>query len=94
MKTIVKSLIRIAAFSLVLCITAGLASAADGQSEGKLVGRGVKLWGHYCGYCHKAVPGTAYDRLEWKTVMLHMRVRANLPAADSEAILAFLRSSH
>ncbi len=94
MKKIVTSFIRAGALLLVLCITCGPLFAADGATDKQMFRKGAKLWGHYCNYCHKARPGTDFDRIQWKTLMFHMRVRANLPAQDAEAILVYLRSTH
>jgi len=80
---------------VLLIILAFSALAVESEStETQLFLRGAKLWGVYCGLCHKARAGGEFNRLEWDTLMLHMRVRANLPAADAEAIRVYLRSSH
>ena len=82
--------------ALILLLASGLSTVAA-QSEPadtQLFLKGAKLWGAYCGLCHNARPGSEFNRLEWDTLLLHMRVRANLPAEDAEALRVFLRSSH
>jgi len=80
---------------VLLIILAFSALAVESEStETQLFLRGAKLWGVYCGLCHNARSGSEFNRLEWDTLMLHMRVRANLPAADAEAIRVYMRSSH
>jgi mono/diheme cytochrome c family protein len=80
--------------ALVVISGAGAVRAADSASEKQLFRTGAKLWPHYCAYCHKPRPASEFDPERWKLVMMHMRVRANLPAQDAEAILTFLRDSH
>jgi hypothetical protein len=69
-------------------------AAENEVADTQLFLKGAKLWGAYCGLCHNARAGSEFNRLEWDTLLLHMRVRANLPPEDAEAIRAFLRSSH
>jgi mono/diheme cytochrome c family protein len=75
---------------LALCAVAAESEPADTQ----LFLKGAKLWGAYCGLCHNARAGGEFNRLEWDTLLLHMRVRANLPPEDAEALRVFLRASH
>ena len=56
--------------------------------------KGPTLWSQNCGHCHNARSPNAYSDAQWEVVMLHMRVRANLTAAEHEQILAFLKSAH
>jgi hypothetical protein len=84
----------IAALGLLLVLKFSIVAAESEPTETQLFLRGAKLWGAYCGLCHNARAGSEFNRLEWDTLLLHMRVRANLPAADAEALRVFLRSSH
>ena len=76
------------------------ATAAEEASQQKaaaseqraLVRKGAREWSAYCGSCHNARPPGERSPAEWDTIMLHMRVRANLPAGDAQALLAYLRS--
>lgn len=88
---------RMRSFSKAVALGAMLAAAtvarADDDSERKaLVRRGARLWSPYCGACHNARPAAERSPGEWDTLMMHMRVRANLPAADSRALLEFLKA--
>jgi mono/diheme cytochrome c family protein len=67
------------------------ARAADRDSRA-LFREGSKLWPHTCGTCHRARPGSERSPGEWDTVMMHMRVVANLPEPQTQAILAYLRA--
>jgi hypothetical protein len=79
---------------LLLALAFSTTAAESEPTEAQLFLKGAKLWGTYCGLCHNARAGSEFNRLEWDTLLLHMRVRANLPAEDAEAIRVFLRSSH
>jgi len=71
-----------------------LASSARGEDADSraLFRQGSKLWPQTCGTCHNARPGGERSRAEWDTVMMHMRVVANLPEAHAKAILAYLKA--
>lgn len=88
----------LAGMLLALSISGGLAARSLGAEEKDekarkaLVRQGAREWSAYCSGCHNARPPSERSPGEWDTIMLHMRVRANLPAQDAEALLAFLRS--
>jgi hypothetical protein len=83
---------------LALVVSGGLARRSIGADEKDekarkaLVRQGARQWSAYCGGCHNARPPSERSPSEWDTIMFHMRVRANLPAQDAEALLAFLKS--
>ena len=52
---------------------------------------GAELYAINCNRCHPERYPTEYNAAEWKTLMLHMRIRANLPAAHAKAILKYLQ---
>ena len=55
---------------------------------------GARLWSQTCARCHNSrSPETLSDQ-QWKTVMRHMRVHAYVTAAESRAILEFLKSAN
>ena len=80
-------------FGMVLGVLTGPVSAED-EAPGRkaLVRQGAREWSAYCGSCHNARPPSERSPAEWDTIMLHMRVRANLPARDAQALLEFLKS--
>jgi hypothetical protein len=68
------------------------------QSEKKSVKKPVKkklsgaeLYAINCNRCHPERYATEFTPAQWKTIMLEMRVRANLPANEAKAILKFLQ---
>ena len=44
-----------------------------------------------CNRCHPERYATEFTAAQWKTIMVHMRVRANLPAAQAKLILKYLQ---
>jgi mono/diheme cytochrome c family protein len=52
---------------------------------------GAELYAINCGRCHPERYATEWTAAQWKTIMLHMRVRANLPADQAKAILKYLQ---
>jgi mono/diheme cytochrome c family protein len=76
-----------------LAISATVAVANDTPSDEKALFReGAELWPNYCGNCHKARPSGERSPAEWDTIMLHMRVVANIPGENARAIQTYLRS--
>ncbi len=52
---------------------------------------GADLYAIHCNRCHPERYATERSPAQWKTIMLHMRVRANLPANDAKAVLKYLQ---
>ncbi len=52
---------------------------------------GAELYQVHCSRCHAERYATERTAKEWKTLMLHMRVRANLPAGQAKAVLKYLQ---
>ena len=52
---------------------------------------GAELYAINCARCHPERYATEFTSAQWQTIMLHMRVRANLPAAQAKEILKFLK---
>jgi hypothetical protein len=52
---------------------------------------GVELYQANCNRCHAERYPTEFTSAQWKTIMIHMRVRANLPAAQASEIIKYLQ---
>jgi mono/diheme cytochrome c family protein len=52
---------------------------------------GAELYAIHCNRCHAERYPTEWTSAQWKTLMLHMRVRANLPAAQAKTIVKYLQ---
>jgi len=54
---------------------------------------GAELYSMHCNRCHPERYPTERTAAQWKTIVLHMRVRANLPAEHARAILKYLQDN-
>lgn len=52
---------------------------------------GVELYAMHCNRCHPERDPDEFNQQQWQTLMLHMQVRANLPAAQARLILKYLQ---
>lgn len=52
---------------------------------------GVELYAIHCNRCHPERYPVEFNEGQWKTLMLHMKVRANLPAEQAREILKYLQ---
>jgi len=55
---------------------------------------GSQLWGENCIRCHNAPSSSEYSGVQWETIGLHMRTRANLTDAETKKIVDFLKSGN
>jgi mono/diheme cytochrome c family protein len=51
---------------------------------------GQQLYAIHCSRCHAERYPTEWTPAHWRTVMMHMRVRANLPVQQAKEILKYL----
>ncbi len=54
---------------------------------------GAELYSIHCNRCHPERYPTERTGAQWKTIMLHMRVRANLPAEHARRLLQYLQEN-
>jgi hypothetical protein len=54
---------------------------------------GATLYAINCSRCHQERYPTEFTSANWKTIMMHMRVRANLPAQQAAEILKYLQEN-
>jgi cytochrome c5 len=52
---------------------------------------GAELYALHCNRCHPERYATERTADQWKTILLHMRTRANLPAEQAKTILQYLQ---
>jgi mono/diheme cytochrome c family protein len=69
-----------------------IARAADTAPAKKKL-TGAELYAINCNRCHSERYPTERTKVEWKTIMTHMRVRANLPPAQAKEILKYLQEN-
>lgn len=53
---------------------------------------GAELWAMNCSRCHTARSPGEFTAAQWQTILRHMRVRANLPAAQAREVQKFLEA--
>jgi hypothetical protein len=51
---------------------------------------GAELWTLNCNRCHMARNPAEFTAAQWRTIIRHMRVRANLPAAQVRELQKYL----
>jgi hypothetical protein len=54
---------------------------------------GAELYSMHCNRCHPERYPTERTAAQWKTIMLHMQVRANIPVGQSRLILKYLQDN-
>jgi hypothetical protein len=54
---------------------------------------GAELYSIHCNRCHPERYPTERTAAQWKTIMLHMQVRANIPVQQSKLILKYLQDN-
>jgi cytochrome c5 len=54
---------------------------------------GAELYSIHCNRCHAERYPTERTAAQWKTIMLHMQVRANIPVKQSKLILQYLQEN-
>lgn len=55
---------------------------------------GMQLWGENCIRCHNAPSSAEYGALQWETIGMHMKLRANLTDDETNKIVTFLKSGN
>jgi cytochrome c5 len=55
---------------------------------------GAELYTIHCNRCHAERYPTERTDAQWKTIMLHMQTRAQLPGKDAKAILKYLQENN
>jgi mono/diheme cytochrome c family protein len=65
---------------------------SDKKAETKTTKKltGAELYAVHCNRCHAERYPTEFTSAQWKTIVMEMRVRANLPASQAKAILKYL----
>lgn len=54
---------------------------------------GAELYSIHCNRCHQERYPTERTGAQWKTIMLHMQVRANIPVRHAKLILQYLQEN-
>ena len=89
-----RRLIRAAVAVLALVALGGLiavAQADDTKPAAPKTLTGAELYAVNCNRCHPERYPTEFNSAQWQTIMIHMRVRANLPAKQAKEILKYMK---
>jgi mono/diheme cytochrome c family protein len=71
-------------------VYAGPPPPPEKPAESSTTLSGATLYAINCSRCHSERYATEFTVANWRNVMIHMRVRANLPAAQAREILKYL----
>src|SRR5271169_6458631 len=71
--------------------TAPVAIAKPIKKAAKKKLTGAELYQINCNRCHAERYPTEFNPAQWKSIVTHMRVRANIPAAQARDILKYLQ---
>jgi len=77
----------------VLCVMGADTNAPVAKTAEKKMLTGAELYSMHCNRCHPERYPTERTAAQWKTILLHMRVRANLPAEQARTILKYLQEN-
>ena len=83
-----------AIMAVIYAVSLSCAAGADAAVEKKKTRKkltGSELYAVHCSRCHPERYATERTEGEWKTLAMHMRVRANLPAGQVKTILKYLQ---
>ena len=68
--------------------------SASAQGDPGRFARGAKAWANNCASCHNLRPASDLRDDQWRVVVAHMRVRADLTGQEARDILRFLQESN
>lgn len=83
--------------ALLLTTLVGVAHAgttATLQNDPGRFARGAKAWADNCASCHNLRPARDLRDDQWRVVIAHMRVRADLTGQEAQDILRFLQETN
>ena len=94
----------LALIAIAVCLFSNGLVAKDGAKRGKAASpskkaekkpekklSGAELYAVHCNRCHAERYATERTEAQWKTILLHMRTRATLPAEQAREILKYLQ---
>lgn len=79
---------------LCLALLSGVSQAADNSLLGGDAASGAQQWANNCSRCHNMRDAKEFTDDTWRSIILHMRVRAGLTGKQSRDILAFMQASN
>lgn len=92
MKTYKIFVLVLIAAGVMLALT--IVSCSTEQSAAYKNRVGAQIWGETCIRCHNTPSPASYNDTDWETIGLHMKVRANLTAEQSNKVFEFIKSAN
>ena len=83
-------------FIIAISVTALALVASSCTSQREIAARksGAELWAQNCIRCHNIPSPPSYTDVQWETIGLHMRERANMTDEQIKKIVAFLQTAN
>jgi len=69
-------------------------TSATTQVDSGQFARGAKAWANNCASCHNLRPASDLRDDQWRVVVAHMRIRADLTGQEARDVLKFLQESN
>ena len=85
------------AVNIIMAITCGFSTFVLADSENTKpvkVLDGEQLYAINCSRCHTERYPTERTDAQWKTILMHMQVRANLPPEQARKILKYMKENN
>jgi hypothetical protein len=103
LQTVLKPVVVSAALAVPALLLAAGCASENAPNEQKPAGQiaaaapkklsGAELYSMNCNRCHQERYPTERTAAQWRTILLHMRVRANLPDEQARVILQYLQDN-
>ncbi len=89
-----KKLLVIGTMIISLSSIVFLTGSCSSQRELAAQKSGAQLWADNCLRCHNLPSPAAYNDVEWETIGLHMKERANMTTEQIEKIVSFIQTAN
>lgn len=90
--------IAMVALFLAGCENAGPSTAPATEGGGAVQASasktGAELWAENCNRCHNYRPPPSFSDAQWETVVMHMRLRADLTGEERKKITEFMKTAN
>jgi cytochrome c1 len=88
-----KKLLIIIGVVSVAAVSANIISGCK-ASQAVAAKSGATLWGENCVRCHNTPSPTDFGDVQWETIGMHMKLRANLTDEEQKKVVEFLQSAN
>lgn len=89
-----KKIMTLAGFGILLAISTSTFTGCATAREAVDNKSGAQIWGENCVRCHNSPSPSAYNDIDWETIGMHMRIRANLTAVQIDKVVEFMQSAN